>query len=511
VALILVIVSLVGFGLTQRSTNRQEQALLQGDTNQAAAYASQVFSGLGTSISSAAAVVKSANGSPSAFEKSAGGGAASPLVSLLVKRTGSGYTVIAATGKGFHQGQVLDGPTLATVRSAGTQVIAGPVIFDGKSSTARFAVGLSKSPSDLVVYEQFTLKPFEATPVTAGKPFDQLVAALYGTGRLDIHHLLISTSRSIPHGGPVAKASVEVGSSHWTLVAAARQPLIGGFARSSPEILLVLGILMALLIGASVEILQRRQRYANELVEERTADLNRSLQDLKEAQTALVLGERLSAVGEMAMVVGHELRNPLAAVTNALFLIRGEMREPVSDMLARNLTMAERETRKAATLADDLTAFVRPREPEPMSIHIGDLIDEVLSATSPPSKIEVITDLEDFTFSADRGQMAEVITNLVNNAYQAMPDGGSLRIRAWLEHGSAALTVQDTGPGIDVAVADRVFEPFYTTKSSGTGLGLAIVHRLVSAHGGTIDVENVPTGGARFTVLLPEPAGVLTP
>jgi signal transduction histidine kinase len=210
------------------------------------------------------------------------------------------------------------------------------------------------------------------------------------------------------------------------------------------------------------------------------------------------------------MVVGHELRNPLAAVTNALYLIRGELREPISEMLSRNISMAERETHKAATLADDLTAFVRPREMEWSPIDVEGLVEEVISVAPPPPGIDLITNLEPFTLVADRGQMAEILTNLVTNAYQAIPDGGTIRINTLLGADGARLVVEDSGPGFDEAVADRVFEPFFTTKYSGTGLGLAIVHRLVNAHGGTIDVGNVPTGGARVTVVLPQILEVIT-
>ncbi len=101
----------------------------------------------------------------------------------------------------------------------------------------------------------------------------------------------------------------------------------------------------------TIEIVQRRHRYAQALVQERTADLNASLQELKDTQDALVQSERLTAVGEMASVIGHELRNPLAAVTNSLFIVRNDLGE-VSPTTEKYLSVAERETSKAATLAD---------------------------------------------------------------------------------------------------------------------------------------------------------------
>jgi signal transduction histidine kinase len=500
VVVIVGIVGIVGFALTESNTNRQEQDLLQSNTNQAAAYASQIFSGLGNSLVSAAAIVTSSNGSPAAFEHAETSPA--PLALFLAKKVGGSYIVTATSGTTFHTGQVVTGAALVTIEKAHSSLTAGPVTSSGKLSTARFSIGGTTVPPGLVIYEQFALNPY--TTGATVKPFQQLNATLYGPGPIRMGSLLISTSTSLPLSGPLARSSVTVGSSHFTLVASARRPFIGGFARLSSLVLLVLVLLLALIVGITVESLHRRQRYSRQLVKERTADLEQSLRNLEEAQVALVRGERLAAVGEMAMVVGHELRNPLAAVINALYLIRSELHEPMSEMLSRNLAMAERETGKAATLADDLTAFVRPREMDRVPIAVEGLVEEVLSVSPLPPGVELMTDVDPFTLVADRGQMAEILTNLVTNAYQAMPDGGTLGIRAKHRADGIHLVVEDSGQGIDDSVADKVFEPFFTTKYNGTGLGLAIVQRLVIAHGGLIDFENVPSGGVRVTLLIPD-------
>ena len=293
-----------------------------------------------------------------------------------------------------------------------------------------------------------------------------------------------------------------MGASNYTLVATAKAPFVSGLASSGPLILLVLGLFIALFVMLTIEVVQRRHRYAQALVQERTADLNASLQELKDTQDALVQGERLTAVGEMASVIGHELRNPLAAVTNSLFIVRNDLGE-VSPTTEKYLSVAERETSKAATLADDLTAFVRPRELKKTDIELPDLVDEVLGATPHPEGVEVLVDVEPVAIVGDRGQLAEVFTNLVTNAYQAMPSGGTLRLSGSTGPAGVTVVVEDTGDGVDQKVMDQVFEPFFTTKTSGTGLGLAIVYRLVQAHDGEITLENLPTGGVRVTVILP--------
>jgi signal transduction histidine kinase len=234
------------------------------------------------------------------------------------------------------------------------------------------------------------------------------------------------------------------------------------------------------------------------------------LQELKDTQDALVQSERLTAVGEMASVIGHELRNPLAAVTNSLFIVRNDLGDEVSPTTEKYLSMAERETSKAATLADDLTAYVRPRELKKTDIELDDLVQEVLGATPHPANVDVVLEIDRVDLVGDRGQLAEVLTNLVSNAYQAMPDGGRLRLSGSAGRDAITIVVEDSGVGVDQEVLDHVFEPFMTTRSSGTGLGLAIVQRLVEAHQGQVSLENLATGGVRVTVTLPAMAeGVL--
>jgi signal transduction histidine kinase len=268
--------------------------------------------------------------------------------------------------------------------------------------------------------------------------------------------------------------------------------------------------LSALFLGAlttqSRQAEARLRQNAAELethVQQRTAELEISLAQLRAAQDALVRSERLSALGEMASVVGHELRNPLAAVTNALYLLRQRLGEPVDPGYEKHLDMAERETTKAATLAQDLTAFVRPRQPNKENVDVAALVGEVVDATPPPPSVTIDFEVEPMTVVADKHQLAEVLTNLVTNAYQAISGYGWVRIVARDREDGFELSVEDSGPGIDGALSSRVFEPFFTTKPDGTGLGLAIVQRLVESHGGEVSVANQPAGGARFVVRLP--------
>ncbi|HZU80692.1 MAG TPA: HAMP domain-containing sensor histidine kinase [Acidimicrobiales bacterium] len=504
VLVVIAAVSIVGFTFTKHSADQQEQTLLASNTNQAAVYIGSVFSGVGSILDPLATAVTLTGGSPAAFDDRAKALTQGQLVLVLAQRQGSGYVVTAESGAGFQVGQTL-GPALSSALSkAGAKATPTGVVFNGKTSTAGFAVGPPLTPTGDAVYLQFSLNPFVASPVTASKPFASLKVAVYGAPTADRNSLLVANTSQVPVPRPNYVTTTKVGDATWTLVADARQPLTGGFAHQAPYVILLLGLVLALLLSGTVEVLVRRHRYAAELVSERTADLKQSLADLREAQDALVRSERLTALGEMASVVGHELRNPLAAVTNALYLLRRILGEPAPENLEKHLTMAERETAKAAALAEDLTAFVRPREPQKEEVELRDLVNEVVETTPPPRGISLSVEIEDALLEVDRRQMAEVLANLVTNAYQAIGETGNVRIKGRIEPGGAAVVVDDTGPGVSEDMAERIFEPFFTTKHDGTGLGLAIVRRLVEAHGGTVRFEDRDgEQGARVVVHLP--------
>jgi signal transduction histidine kinase len=245
-----------------------------------------------------------------------------------------------------------------------------------------------------------------------------------------------------------------------------------------------------------VEVLVRRQRYATRLVTERTAELAAS-------HAALVRGERLSALGEMASTIGHELRNPLAAVTNAHFMIRHELGGTLTPEVERQLVMAERQTSRAATLTDNLMTFVRQPDPSLGPLELRSVVDDVLAATPAPPGITLTVDMPALVVRADGDQITQVLANLITNSFQAMPDGGTLRITGRTESSRLVLRIEDSGTGLDPDARDRIFDPFFTTKATGTGLGLAIVARIVEAHGGAISVENGQSEGAVVTLWLP--------
>jgi signal transduction histidine kinase len=496
VTLVVAAALVLGFVLTKRSVSSQNQALLKNDTTQAAEYVSSLVSTIGAPLQALAAEVTLADGSPAQFDVQAKSVAQTPATVILARQTGTGFVVSAVVGSGFVVGQSLGPAVAGTLEAARGGLTPGPVHFDGKTTTFGFALGSPLVPAGTAIYEQLQISPFLAIAATEGAPFRVLRAAVYASRKPTTDQLLLANTRALPLTGPLAFAPVSVGSTNWWMVAAARSPLAGGFPNAAPFIILGVGLLLALAMGSTVEALVRRHRYATDLVAKRTAELDAS-------HAALSRGERLSALGEMASTIGHELRNPLAAVINAHFMVRHTLGDSITPEVDRLLVMAERQTTRASTLADNLTAFVRQREPNPVPIELGAVVDEVLEATPPPPGIEVAVDVPDLALRADSDQLTQVLANLIVNGFQAMPDGGTLRISGSRENGHVVLDIADTGDGVDATALGRAFDPFFTTKASGTGLGLAIVSRIVEAHGGDVSLRNGQSGGAVVTVRLP--------
>ena len=245
------------------------------------------------------------------------------------------------------------------------------------------------------------------------------------------------------------------------------------------------------------ESLKEYSERLEEMVEERT-------QELREAQEKLVRKEKLAILGQLAGGVGHELRNPLGVISNAVYFL--QMTLPDADETTKEyLEMISEEVRNSTKIVSDLLDFSRTRLPEREEIAVSELVAEVLEKRPPPEKMEVITELAPDLppVYVDPRQMGQVLVNLVTNAYQAMPEGGALTISAQAEEGQVALSVADTGCGISKEHMAKLFEPLFTTRARGIGLGLAVSRILVEANGGSIEVESEVGQGSTFTVRLP--------
>ena len=234
-----------------------------------------------------------------------------------------------------------------------------------------------------------------------------------------------------------------------------------------------------------------------EMVEDRT-------KKLKDAQEELVRKERLAVLGQLAGGVGHELRNPLGVISNAVYYLK--MVQPEADDTIREyLETISQEVNNSIEIVSDLLDLSRTKPAERDRIDVSDLINQVLDRHSPPDEVEVTTEIASDLPSmfVDSRQIGQVLSNLVTNGYQAMPEGGELTIMAKAEKDKILVSITDTGCGISKENMEKLFQPLFTTKARGIGLGLAVSKNLVVANGGGIEVESEEGMGSTFTVILP--------
>jgi signal transduction histidine kinase len=222
--------------------------------------------------------------------------------------------------------------------------------------------------------------------------------------------------------------------------------------------------------------------------------------------------ERLAAVGELAAGLAHEIRNPLAAILNAATLLEEEATLTTEER-ASILEAVKTEARRLNTTLSDFLLFARPREPTRQTGDIGKVVERVSALLQEERngrsgvQVDVRVDPAIPPFAFDVDQLTQVLWNIARNGVEAMQGGGQLTLDVRRRNGEVLISVSDTGPGIPLEERRRIFQPFISKKPGGTGLGLAIAQRIVTAHGGRIDVESAPEQGSQFTICLPMAGG----
>ncbi len=266
-------------------------------------------------------------------------------------------------------------------------------------------------------------------------------------------------------------------------------------------------IVMFYVAGLFVGLLADHQRKLTAQYARAAASLERANRELQESHEQLVRADRLSALGEMAAGLAHELRNPLAGVTGALEIIASQV--PAGTPQAEFSGIARKEVGRLEDLLNRFLAYARPRPPAPRLANLGELVGHVVALLRPEVERQSVSiDTAGAQpwplLRVDPEQIEQVILNVLLNAIQASPRGAVVQVRHHVEGGQVIIDVVDEGPGIPEELRARVFHPFVTTKTKGTGLGLAVSARIVNSHGGSIDARPDAGGGTCVRIQLPQ-------
>ena len=495
--------------ITQKVVEDQERLILREQTAEVAAVVGSAFAGAQSSLQLLGEIARSDQGHPQLFTNAARAVTTTSTQAWLVTtQSGTSLKVTAATGDGPAVGQAVSGDqgTLARRALSAKGLVSG-LVRDGGTLRLAFALGGAAGPGT-VVWQESAISPTTPTPTGPTSPFHSLNVAIYLSNHPDPSALVVTTTKDLPLTG--IQYPFRVGADTWLIVASSSQSLVGSLGQDMPWLVLGFGALTAVLMTAVIETLGRRRDYASALVEERTASLRSAIAEREAAQADLNRQENMAAIGQLAATVGHELRNPLAVVTNVLYLMKVGSKADANDPIRRHIATAEREISAATRIVSDLLDYAAGRGPILAPVEVCDLVAEALSVVPPPDGVQVVQRGEPQVVDVDRDQIRQALLNLITNAYDAMPDGGVLTVSTISEPGSAQITVTDTGMGMDEETRDGIFTPFFTKKARGIGLGLAVTKRVVEAHGGTIAVRSMPAAGSSFTLTLPVVAAMVS-
>jgi signal transduction histidine kinase len=218
--------------------------------------------------------------------------------------------------------------------------------------------------------------------------------------------------------------------------------------------------------------------------------------------------ERMAAIGQTAGMIGHDIRNPLQAIISELYIAKGVMAQAPEGKDKQegldSVTFIEEQVNYINKIVSDLQDYARTLQPEYNDVDVEDLLVKIFERVVIPDTIKLKVSVKGTVWlKTDATFIQRALTNLVNNAIQAMPDGGELGLTAQKTEKCIVITVSDTGQGIPEQVKANLFKPLTTTKAKGQGLGLAVVKRLVEGLNGQVSFESEEGKGTKFIIKLP--------
>jgi signal transduction histidine kinase len=243
-------------------------------------------------------------------------------------------------------------------------------------------------------------------------------------------------------------------------------------------------------------------------LEQRLLDLRRAHQKQKDNQETLMRMERLSVMGETSAIVAHELRNPLVAIGGFARTLMRNLDEDDPNRQFANIISSE--VGRMETIIHDLLDFIRPKKRLRKEVLVDRIVAEAadrFQAELEEKGVRLEMDLKSdgLALALHPGEIQQVVQNYIVNAMQAQPEGGLIEVRSRLVEGGVRIEVRDDGPGFAEDVGEKLFSPFFSTKTTGSGLGLTICAQIIKSHGGITGAMNNPEGGAVFSFILPLP------
>ena len=246
------------------------------------------------------------------------------------------------------------------------------------------------------------------------------------------------------------------------------------------------------LIG-NINRYNRVQAELKKIKDDLEIEVKRKTKELIDASEKIAQTEKLAALGELAGIIGHELRGPLGVVKLKVYNMDHKLGSGLtSDSLKEFFKGVNKQIDECEWIINNILTYSRIREPDFKDVNVNNAIEKSLEKNIIPNNIEVIKKLKSHLslITADANQIVLALSNIVLNALQAMPDGGELTVESLEREKTIEVRVADTGPGIQEENLSKIFEPLFSTKAAGTGLGLAACKHAVSLHGGVICAEN---------------------
>jgi signal transduction histidine kinase len=284
-----------------------------------------------------------------------------------------------------------------------------------------------------------------------------------------------------------------------------------------PVLAVGLGLTVAMLVATmrdlraaevKTDVALARAESAETAQRARADELARMLMEVRSVQEQLVQASKLGAAGELAAAVAHEVNNPLTGILGFAELLASEL--PADDARHDEAVVIRDEAIRARSIIKALLEFAQPRTPQRLSTDLNALARSTVDLVRfrvQESGIRIVEDYVDLPpLEADPDALRQVLLNLINNAIEAMPEGGELGVSTRSGRDRVGLLVRDTGSGMDAKTRSRIFTPFFSTRATtggGTVFGLPVSLQIVESHGGSIEVESEPGSGTVFTVWLP--------